>query len=101
MYYNQNMKRSESDTFRYFDDSKHLHKAITENPTAYLKMLFVSDDSQELMPYLNGMNNWFPAQRTTLYNDNRTVIRLNAMMRLVSFGNYYTHLLFFSVMPTL
>ena len=92
------MKRSESDTFRYFDDSKHLHKAITENPTAYLKMLFVSDDSQELMPYLNGMNNWFPAQRTTLYNDNRTVIRLNAMMRLVSFGNYYTHLLFFSVM---
>jgi hypothetical protein len=98
LYYNQNMERSESDTFRYFDDSEHLHKAITENPKVYLKMLFVSDDSQELMPYLNGMNNWFPAQRTALYNDNRTVIRLNAMMRIVSFGNYYTHLLFFSMM---
>jgi hypothetical protein len=92
------MERSESDTFRYFDDSAYLHQAIKENPTAYLKMLFVSDDSQELMPYLDGMNNWFPAQRTTLYNDNRTVIRLNAIMRLVSFGNYYTHLLFFSMM---
>ncbi len=61
-------------------------------------MLFISDDSEELMPFLRDMNNWFPAQRTTLYNDNRTVIRLNAVMRLVSFGNYFTHLLFFSMM---
>lgn len=97
-YYSENLKRSESDTFRYFDDSVHLHKALRENPKAYIKMLLISDDSEELMPFLKGMNNWFPAQRTTLYNDNRTVIRLNAMMRLVSFGNYFTHLLFFSVM---
>jgi len=97
-YYSENLKRSESDTFRYFDDSAHLHKALRENPKAYIKMLLISDDSEELMPFLKGMNNWFPAQRTTLYNDNRTVIRLNAMMRLVSFGNYFTHLLFFSVM---
>ena len=98
LYYNQNMERSQADTFRYFDDSEHLHKAFSENPKAYLKMLLFSDDSQEIMPYLICMNNWFPEQRTTLYNDNRTVIRINAFMRLVSFGNYYTHLLFFSVM---
>ena len=98
LYYNQNMERHQSDTFRYFDDSEHLHKALSENPKSYLKMLLFSDDNQEIMPYLNKMNNWFPAQRTALYNDNRTVIRLNALMRLVSFGNYYTHLLFFNVM---
>ena len=98
LYYNQNMERSQSDTFRYFDDSEQLHKALSDSPEKYFKMMLFSDDSQELMPYLNKMDNWFPAQRTTLYNDNRTVIRLNAFMRLVSFGNYYTHLLFFSVM---
>lgn len=58
-------------------------------------MLIASDDSEELMPYLSKMNNWFPAERTSLYNDNRTVIRINAFLRLFSFGNYYTHLLFF------
>lgn len=97
-YYSENLERAESDTFRYFDDSAYLHKALSKDPKAYIRMLFMSDDGQDLLPYLDGMNNWFPAERTTLYNDNRTVIRLNAIMRLVSFGNYYTHLLFFSVM---
>lgn len=87
--------RQEADTFRYFDDSYHLHEALRENPKAYLKMLFASDQSDELMTYLDRMNNWFPAERTALYNDNRTVIRINALLRLVSFGNYYTHLIFF------
>lgn len=88
--------RNEADTFRYFDDSYHLHKAASENPQAYFKMLLGSDDDADLMPYLDGMNNWFPAERTTFYNDNRTVIRINAVLRWVSFGSYYFHLLVFS-----
>lgn len=88
--------RNEADTFRYFDDSYHLHKAASENPQAYFKMLLGSDDGEDLMPYLDGMNNWFPAERTTFYNDNRTVIRINALLRWVSFGSYYFHVLVFS-----
>lgn len=88
--------RSEADTFRYFDDSYHLHKALFENPKSYLRILFGFDDGADLMPYLDSMNNWFPARRTTFYNDNRTVIRINAIIRLFSFGSYYVHLLVFS-----
>lgn len=87
--------KSEADIYRYYDDSQHLHAALFENPKAYVKMLTISDDSEELMPYLSKMNNWFPAERTSLYNDNRTVIRINAFIRLFSFGNYYVHLILF------
>ena len=87
--------RSEADTFRYFDDSYYLHKAASENPSFYLRMMLGTDDGEDLMPYLDAMNNWFPAERTTFYNDNRTVIRINAMIRWISSGNYYVHLLFF------
>ena len=90
--------RNLADTFRYFDDAQHLHKALFENPSAYFRMLLGSDDGPELMPYLDQMNNWFPAERTTFYNDNRTVIRLNAIIRLFSFGNYYVHLLTFGTL---
>ncbi len=88
--------RSEADTFRYFDDSLQLHKAAFENPKAYFKMLFGIGNENDLMPYLDSMNNWFPAERTTFYNDNRTVIRINAFIRWFSFGSYYVHLLIFS-----
>ncbi len=88
--------RFEADTFRYFDDSYHLHRAAFENPKAYFRMLFGIDDGKDLMPYLDAMNNWFPAERTTFYNDNRTVIRINAFIRWFSAGNYYVHLLVFS-----
>ena len=88
--------KAEADTFRYFEDSYHLHRALFENPKAYLRMMLGVDDGKDLMPYLDSMNNWFPAERTTFYNDNRTVIRINALIRWISFGSYYVHLLIFS-----
>ena len=89
--------KNEADTFKYFEDSYHLHRALFENPKAYFRMILGTDDGADLMPYLDSMNNWFPAERTTFYNDNRTVIRINAFIRLFSFGSYYIHLLVFSL----
>jgi len=88
--------RFEADTFKYFDDSYHLHKVAFQNPKAYFRILFGIGDGKDLMPYLDSMNSWFPAERTTFYNDNRTVIRINALIRWFSFGSYYVHLLIFS-----
>ena len=88
--------RYEADTFKYFDDSYHLHKVAFQNPKAYLRILFGIGNGKDLMPYLDSMNGWFPAERKTFYNDNRTVIRINALIRWFSFGSYYVHLLIFS-----
>ena len=88
--------REEADTYRYFDDSYHLHRVFFDSPVKYFRILLGIDEGKDLLPYLDAMNNWFPQERNTFYNDNRTVIRINALLRWISFGNYYVHLLFFS-----
>lgn len=90
--------RSLADTFRYFDDSYYLHQMLWENPKNYfLVMLGVKSEMRDL-PLLENMNNWFTALRSPLYNDNRTVIRINTIMRWFSFGSYYVHLCLFALM---
>ena len=89
--------RKLADTFRYFDDSYHLHQLLFENPKQYFLILSGLDAEFEVMtPNASDMNNWFPALRTSLYNDNRTVIRINAILRWFSFGSYYFHLTLFA-----
>lgn len=88
-----------ADTYRYFDDSYFLHQLLLENPKDYLLvMLGVKSEVRDTIPLLEQMNNWFPALRSPLYNDNRTVIRINAIMRWFSFGSYYVHLVLFAFM---
>ena len=82
--------RLTADTFKFFDDSKILHSAIYENPLNYLKMLTgIGASSPGLQHYYDSMTNWYDT--FSPFNDNRTMIRLNAFLRLFSFGYYYVH----------
>jgi hypothetical protein len=91
--------RTLSDTFRYFDDSYFLHQLLLENPKEYfLVMIGVRSEVRESIPLLEAMTNWFPALRSPMYNDNRTVIRINAIMHWFSFGSYYVHMCLFAFM---
>jgi hypothetical protein len=93
------LDRSLADTFRYFDDSFYLHQLLLENPKEYfLVMIGVHSEVRESIPLLESMTNWFPALRSPMYNDNRTVIRINVVMRLFSFGSYYVHMCLFAFM---
>lgn len=42
-----------------------------------------------------GMKNWDGMFDTVLYNNSRTMIIINAILQLFSFGNFYVHLVFF------
>jgi len=90
--------RIESDTFKYFDDSHHMFKAFFSNPLDYFKMLFGIGCEGKYFDemYFNEMNNWYRVYESSLYNDNRLIIRLNAFMRIFSFGNYHIHNLLFN-----
>jgi hypothetical protein len=90
--------RMEADTFKYFDDSKYLYNALWEHPLDYFKMLFGINCENEyfLKHYYSDMYNWYRSYDNGLLNDNRLVIRLNAFVRLFSFGNYHVHSLFFN-----
>jgi hypothetical protein len=90
--------RMEADTFKYFDDSKYLYNALWEHPLDYFKMLFGINCENDyfLKQYYSDMYNWYRSYDNGLLNDNRLVIRLNAFVRLFSFGNYHVHSLFFN-----
>ena len=85
--------RQDADTFKYFDDSKYMYDAFWSNPLDYFKMLFGVDCNSEYFNshYFNNMSNWVRSYDNGLFNDNRFVIRINAFLRLFSFGNYHVH----------
>ncbi len=85
--------RRDADTFKYFDDSKYLYEALWTKPGDFFKMLFGIDCENEYFKsmYYVKMNNWYRSYDNALLNDNRLVIRINAIFRIVSFGNYHVH----------
>ena len=95
--------RQDADTFKYFDDSKYMYDAFWTNPGDYFKMLFGINCNTEYFntEYFNNMSNWVRSYDNGLFNDNRLMIRVNAFLRIFSFGNYHVHsiiLAFFAFM---
>ena len=85
--------RTTADTFKFFDDSKVLFGALSTNPKHFFEMLTgINGDSPELLPYYNKMNAWLNAD--VLFNDNKTLVRLNAIFHFFSLGYYYVHVVF-------
>ncbi|HQV01244.1 MAG TPA: hypothetical protein PLO59_08795, partial [Bacteroidia bacterium] len=80
--------RSTADIFKYFDDSKIMYDLCWVDFELFLKMLFGFNDVA-LAAYYNQMIAWYDSD--FIYNDNRLMIKLNCLMRFVSFGNYYIH----------
>jgi len=88
-------QREYADIFKYFDDGAILFSAIYENPFDYLRMLTGLDsDAPHLYKYYEQMGFWIKSHNYNLYNDNRTVIRFNALVYLFSFGNFNVHTVF-------
>lgn len=87
--------RITSDIFKYFDDGNILFSALKDNPIDYFRMLTgIGSDAPHLMSYYDEMGFWIKPFDYNLYNDNRTVIRFNALVRLISFGSIYVHNIF-------
>lgn len=80
-------------------DAKIMYDALPNHPIDYFKMVFGlhSDlDTDPLYePYFKNIEKWGRADISSDYflNDNRTPIRINALIMLVSFGKYAVHAL--------
>jgi hypothetical protein len=86
--------RRYADIFRYYDDSKILFDSIWHRPYDFFRMMtgYHSGDP-DLWQYYNPMHNWFNSEM--IFNDSRTMIRLNALFRFASAGTYYPHAILF------
>lgn len=89
--------RITADVFKYFDDGNILFSALHYNPADYIKMVSgIGADSPNLDKYYHTCNFWLKSFNYGLINDNRLIIRLNAVIRLFSMGNIHIHTLFMS-----
>lgn len=94
--------RSMADIFKYFDDSKVMHDALWDRPSDFLRMLtgIGNDSAYFTEKYYLVMNNWVRRFETNVYNDSHTMIRFNAVLRILSFGQYHVHTVFASFLST-
>jgi hypothetical protein len=80
-------------------DAKIMYDALPNHPSDYFKMIFglhsELDTDPLYTPYFDKIEKWGRADVTSDFflNDNRTPIRINAIIMLFSFGNYAVHAL--------
>lgn len=82
-----------NDTLMYFNDSNIIYSSLKENPYNYLQLVFGRNNfypiPAKLLPYIDDMGFWFD-------NSNYFLVRINAFIRLFSFGIYNAHAVVFS-----
>lgn len=88
---------SSSDTIKFFNDSKFIFDARLRQPVHFFKMLTgIDGNNPELRQYYAQMFAWLNTD--VLFNDNKTIIRLNTVFRFFSFGYYYVHVVFINML---
>lgn len=90
-------ERMEADIFKYFDDSLFIFNGLLKHPSDFIRLLVGYDVENQYFfdNYYIHMNNWDRAYDSNIYNDSHTIIRINAVIRMFSFGVYHVHSLFF------
>lgn len=91
-YYNSD---SYSDAYAFYYDGIKIFNSIYTNPLDYLRLVTgIGSDAKHLEQFYSTCEYWDKAFNYNLYNDNRILIRFNAVISLFSFGYYHVHTLF-------
>lgn len=89
--------RTTADVFKYFDDAKIVYSSLFSNPEHFFRIITgIGDNSPELDRYYSAMRFWLKPYDYHLFNDNKTIIRLNAGLMPVTLCFYYVHCLIFA-----
>lgn len=87
--------RATSDIFKYYDDASRLYYNVFKNsPIDFFRIILgLGADDPNLKIYFDKLHFWEKPIDYGIFNDNRTVIRFNAIIFLFSFGYYHIHTL--------
>lgn len=90
------------DTFGYYYDSNQLFLLIFNDPISYFRILTgLYSDSPEIVNHLSILPLWNSSGFDDYYNDARTVIKLNSIIRIISFGFYNVHVVWMNFLSYL
>ncbi len=82
-----------SDIHKFYKGGQSIYAATDDNFTDYLRLITgIQGDKPQLQKYYDNSDHWTRRFDYGLFNDNRTIIRFNAIVCLFSFGNMYIHI---------
>jgi hypothetical protein len=94
--------RLTADIFKFYDDANILYNELfATSPKDYFKLIIGIENSEFIQHALEKTSFWYKPFETHLYNDNQTIIRLNLLIRLFSFGSYGVHAVLFTFLSYL
>ena len=80
------------DTYGFFSDSGHLFSVLFNEPKQFFKiMLGYHLESPDTARNVASLHTWVDSGFDEYYNDAKTVVKLNTIFRLISFGHYEVH----------
>ncbi len=82
-----------NDVHKFYNDALILRTVANENPRAFFQLLIGKEDETTL-PFTSQMKNWERNFDEAPVNENKTIIRLNALLMFLSFKTYFVHILF-------
>lgn len=90
--------RGEADIFKYFDDSAVVFNALKDKPIDFFRLVFTSAPENQYFydNYYVKMNHWANLHDSIFYGDSVFMIKINAFLRLFSFGSFHVQSLFFN-----
>ncbi len=84
-----------SDLHKFYKGGVALYDAADDDFVDYLRLVTgIQGDQPQLEKYYINSKHWTKKYTYGLFNDNRTIIRFNAIVCLFSFGNIYIHVVF-------
>lgn len=87
--------RNTGDAFRFFDDAVVIFNATKGNFIHFIQIVSgINAEADYLKPYLEHTSHWYRPFDYGLMNDDRTLIRFNAIVLFFSFGYYQVHNIF-------
>jgi len=84
-----------ADIYNYFNDGRVIFSALPNSVPDYLRMVTgIDSGAPHLDKYYSQMGHWVRPWDPVLYNDNRLIIRFNALVSLFSLGYIQVHSVF-------
>ena len=81
------------DTYVFFNDANTMFAIGKSHPVDFIKMLSGFGNDHDLKAYYSQLKNW--NNHEYFYTDSKTIIRINAAIRIFTFGYYNVHVVFF------
>jgi hypothetical protein len=87
------------DAIKYFNDSQVIFNSLFSKPIDFMRLMSgIGLEDAGLTHYFSDMSSWNRVFDNGIFNDSRTLIRFNVLVRFLSFGNFQVHVVIINIL---